>query len=191
MKKNWKESLQHVLKSEGGWSDNPNDPGGATMKGITLGTYRTYINPRATKEDLKNISDAHISMLYKKFYWDKVRGDELPSGLDYAMFDFAVNSGPHRAVRYLQQSLDVVKDGVFGPVTLAAARKENVRTTITELNRLRLAFLTGLNGWKHFGKGWISRIEKVQEVATSMAKKSESYAAPFAPLAWLNPFNWR
>jgi len=88
--------LAETLTHEGGWADHPKDPGGATMKGVTLATYRQYY-PNATKADLRKISDADLKMIYRTGYWDKVRGDDLPPGVDLMTFDVAVNSGPRRA----------------------------------------------------------------------------------------------
>lgn len=89
-------ALPLVLAHEGGWADHPRDPGGATMKGVTLATFRRYV-PNATKDKLRNISDEMLARIYREGYWDIVKGDELPPGLDYALFDWAVNSGPRRA----------------------------------------------------------------------------------------------
>ena len=103
MKENYQSALNHVLQSEGGWSDNPADPGGATMKGITLATYRSVKgNPHITKEELRNISDQEVADIYKQNYWDKVKGDDLPSGVDYAVFDASVNMGVGRASKLIQ-----------------------------------------------------------------------------------------
>ena len=89
MDRNFARALALVLKSEGGWSDNPADPGGATMKGVTLANFRRYVKADATKADLKQISDAQVATVYRRFYWDAVLGAELPDGVDYAVFDFA------------------------------------------------------------------------------------------------------
>ena len=101
---NFAAALSAVLLHEGGWANNPKDPGGATMKGVTLATYRRY-RPGATKEQLRNISDEELRTIYRDGYWDEVRGDDLPSGIDFATFDFAVNSGPSRAAKFLQRVL--------------------------------------------------------------------------------------
>ncbi len=91
MNRNFTQSLALVLKHEGGWSDHPKDPGGATMKGVTLANFQRYVKPNATKGDLKNISDAQLSMVYRKYYWDSVSANDLPDGLDYAVFDELVD----------------------------------------------------------------------------------------------------
>jgi len=120
MDRNFARALALVLKSEGGWSDNPVDPGGATMKGVTLANFRRYVKADASKDDLRKISDAQLATVYRRFYWDAVAGAELPGGVDYAVFDFAVNSGPGRAAKYLQAAVGAAQDGRIGPATLSA-----------------------------------------------------------------------
>src|SRR5690606_31383462 len=130
MNKNFQQALEKVLKHEGGFVNHPADPGGATNKGITLATYRRYIKRNGTVDDLKALTTEQAGKVYKAQYWDKVRGDDLPSGLDYAVFDFAVNSGPAKAVKELQKVLGVTQDGIIGPITLEAARAANTKFLI-------------------------------------------------------------
>jgi lysozyme family protein len=113
MNRNFQRALALVLKHEGGYVDHPKDPGGATNKGVTIATFRRYVKKDGTKDDLRRISDADVARIYKRHYWDAVRGDDLPDGLDYATFDFAVNSGTGRAPKYLQRVLGVAQDGVI------------------------------------------------------------------------------
>ena len=118
MKNNYVIALTHVLKSEGLWSDDPQDSGGATMKGITLSTYREWKrNPHISKEELRVIPDEEVYNLYKELYWNKVQGDYLPAGVDYAVFDFAVNTGVGRATKLIQEAIVVTADGVLGPAS--------------------------------------------------------------------------
>ncbi|TIV64144.1 MAG: hypothetical protein E5V86_16405, partial [Mesorhizobium sp.] len=158
MDRNFARSLSLVLKSEGGWSDNPADPGGATMKGVTLANFRRYVKADATKADLRRISDAQLAVVYRRFYWDALAGALLPDGIDYAVFDFAVNSGPGRAAKYLQAVLGVVQDGRIGPATLAAAGAKPAGVVIDALCDARLAFLEKLPTWPSFGRGWSARV---------------------------------
>ncbi|RUW10551.1 hypothetical protein EOA46_14820, partial [Mesorhizobium sp. M1A.F.Ca.IN.022.05.2.1] len=154
MDRNFQRALSLVLKTEGGWSDNPADPGGATMKGVTLANFRRYVQANATKDDLRNITDAQLAVVYRKFYWDAVAGGQLPDGVDYAVFDFAVNSGAGRAARYLQAVIGVGQDGSIGPATLAAAAAKPAGFVIDHVCDARLAFLEKLPTWPTFGKGW-------------------------------------
>lgn len=172
MKENFGTALNYVLKHEGLWSDNPKDPGGATMKGITLAVYRQHINPKATKEELRRITDAQVSSIYKKHYWDKVRGDDLPSGVDYAVFDFAVNSGVSRASKYLQAVVKKRQDGIIGPETLAATRSMMAPTVINDLCDNRMNFLRGLKTFATFGKGWTTRVSGVRVESLKMVSVS-------------------
>lgn len=167
-KDNFALALGEVLKHEGGWADHPKDPGGATMKGVTLATYRRY-RPGATKAQLRAITDAELQRIYREGYWNEIRGDDLLAGLDLSLFDFAVNSGPSRAAIYLQTILGVAPDGKIGPLTLAAIAKHKPEALISELCSQRLGFLERLSTWPTFGKGWASRVAQVRAKALSMA----------------------
>jgi lysozyme family protein len=182
MDRNFARSLVLVLKSEGGWSDNPADPGGATMKGVTLATFRAYIKPGGTKVDLRAITDEQLSACYRRQYWDAVAGDQLPDGVDYAVFDFAVNSGPGRAAKYLQRVVGTTPDGTIGPATIAAASSLPAGAVLDRLCDLRLEFLKSLGTWATFGKGWASRVASVRKDALLMSYRAPQ-AAPPAPVA--------
>lgn len=177
MDRNFARALALVLKSEGGWSDNPADPGGATMKGVTLANFRRYVRADATKTDLRQISDDQVATVYRRFYWDAVLGAELPDGVDYAVFDFAVNSGPGRAAKYLQAAVGAVQDGRIGPATLGAARAKPAGVVIDQLCDARLAFLKRLPTWPTFGRGWSDRVRSVRADALKMT----AHPAPPTP----------
>jgi lysozyme family protein len=169
MKENFDSVLAHVLKSEGGWSDNPADPGGATMKGITFEVFKTFKrNTHLTKDDLKNISDQDVHDIYKTLYWDKVHGDELPNGIDYATFDAAVNMGVGRASKLLQKSVGVTADGVIGQGTLQAVKETNSETILNAFTEEKELFYKSLPTFGTFGKGWMNRVAEVKTIATSM-----------------------
>jgi len=178
MDRNFARSLALVLKSEGGWSDNPKDPGGATMKGVTIANFRRYVKADATKDDLRHITDAQVATVYRRFYWDAVAGAELPDGVDYAVFDFAVNSGPGRAAKYLQGVVGVLVDGRVGPATVKAAFAKPAATVVNDICDDRLAFLKGLGAWKTFGKGWSSRVSSVRATALAMAAQPAPIVIP-------------
>lgn len=191
MKSNFPKCLAEVLKHEGGWADHPEDPGGATMKGITIGTYRQY-RPGATKEQLRNISDADVERIYRDGYWNPVRGDDLPAGLDLVAFDAAVNSGVSRGARWVQQALGVTADGQIGPMTIAAAKKSDAVEVIDAALDIRMAFLRSLRTFPTFGRGWTRRVDSVRAVAKAMsslpaptlaAKPSGPWAGVLASLA--------
>lgn len=169
MQQNFDRSLALVLRSEGGFVNNPKDPGGATNKGITLGTFRTTVKADATVADLKAITPAQVAAVYRKHYWDAIRGDDLPGGVDYAVFDYAVNSGPGRAAKHLQGAVGAPVDGAIGPTTLNAVHKAKASDVIRVLCSARLRFLQGLPTWSTFGRGWGSRVTQVQAAALAMA----------------------
>lgn len=171
MDRNFKRALSLVLKHEGGWSNHPKDPGGATMKGVTLANFRRYVKPNATKDDLRKITDEQIATVYRRFYWDAVSGADLPDGIDYAVFDFAVNSGPGRAAKYLQKVVGVAQDGKIGPATIKACRAMLPATVIHGLCDDRMAFLKRLKTWDTFGKGWTRRVSDVRSESLSLSAK--------------------
>jgi len=169
MKENFDVALLHVLKSEGLWSDNPQDPGGATMKGITLSVYREWKrNQYITKEQLRVIPDEDVYNLYKQLYWDKVCADALPSGVDYAVFDAAVNMGVARATKILQEAVGVTADGVLGPKSLSAIQKANPQEIIAKFSKLKQDFYQSLKTFPVFGKGWLNRVAEVKTISESM-----------------------
>lgn len=162
--------VAEVLKHEGGYVDHPRDPGGATNRGITHLTLADWRGHPVTKADVQALGEQEAREIYRARFWNAVQGDRLPAGLDLAVFDFAVNSGPGRAARMLQQQLGVVADGAIGPVTLAAIRKVNASRLASGLCRARLAWMRGLSTWATFGKGWTARVVDVERVALEMAR---------------------
>ena len=176
---NAERAIPKILLHEGGFVDHPNDPGGATNKGITIATFRRYIKPSGTVADLKSLTTAQAVIVYKRQYWDAVCADMLPAGVDYAVADFAVNSGPSRAAKYLQRIVGAVEDGVIGPATLTAVKSKDAGKVINELCDDRLAFMKHIRGgslWKTFGKGWARRVSEVRSVSLNWAE------APVAPI---------
>ena len=174
MQSNFNAALQHVLEDEGGFSNHPKDPGGATMKGVTLETYRLYKkNQHLTAEDLKKITNEELRDIYYRRYWNAVKGDDLPSGLDYCVFDCAVNSGPGRAAKFLQEVVGVKPDGGIGPLTLAAVKAhcvtpEDTKALISTYADKRLQFWQGLTTFATFGRGWTRRGNEVKDAALAM-----------------------
>lgn len=161
----YRPGLALTLAHEGGYSNHPLDPGGATMKGVTQRVYDAY---RRTKglptRSVKLIEPHELEAIYKLQYWNLVRGDDMPAGLDYALFDFAVNSGVSRANKFLQRGLGFVGDdidGILGMRTMARvyeAAKQNEELLVTKLCEDRLKFVQGLSTFSTFGKGWTRRI---------------------------------
>lgn len=192
MEANWEKSFAATIKHEGGYVDHPKDPGGATNLGITIGTLSAWLGRKATKAEVKALTLDKVKPIYRQNYWDAVRGDDLPSGVDFAVYDFAVNSGPARAAIYLQNIVGTAPDGKIGPNTIKAVNDYAARFGATQLvNELcsqRLAFLERLSTWPTFGKGWGSRVAGVRKAGLEMASSSPqkplepSKPIPVAPL---------
>jgi len=139
------------------------------MKGITLATFRAARGAERTKAELRAISDADVEDIYRQRYWLAVRGDDLPAGVDHAVFDAAVNSGPGRAARWLQQALGVWPDGAIGPKTLLAAAGRDPVELVDRICDLRLGYLKALQTFDVFGMGWTKRVAAVRSEAKSFA----------------------
>lgn len=168
MNGNFERALALVLEHEGGYVNHKLDPGGATNRGVTQAVYNGYRKMRGRGLlSVKYISEEEVRAIYKFQYWDKVQGDFLPAGLDYAVFDFAVNSGVSRAAKYLQAVLGVEQDGQIGTRTLAAIGSP--AETINALCDRRISFLRNLKTFLTFGKGWTSRVKGVRAHALEMA----------------------
>jgi lysozyme family protein len=168
MKENFPAALQALLKHEGGYVNHPSDPGGMTNLGVTKRVWEEWVGHEVDEKQMRALTPELVAPLYKKKYWDKVCGDELPTGLDLAVFDLAVNSGPGRAAKMLQKVLGVTQDGAIGPQTIAKALNIDSSKLIADYNAERLAFLMALPTWGTFGKGWGRRVAEVTEQATHM-----------------------
>ena len=170
------QAVELVLQHEGGFVHHPKDPGGATKFGITRETLSRARGRLASVEDVRALTRAEAVAVYLSLYWNAVHADELPPGLDLAVFDLAVNSGPVRAVRMLQVVLGVAVDGIVGPVTLRAAREADLPETIRRLTRARLGFLGRLAAWPVFGRGWRRRVLAVEQGALRLASSSPPHS---------------
>jgi lysozyme family protein len=169
MRENFAEALQAVLKHEGGWSHHPSDPGGMTNLGCTKAVWEEYCGHPVDEKAMRALTPNDVAPLYKRKYWDKIKGDELPDGVDYVVFDAAINSGPGRAAKWLQACVGVDPDGGIGPKTLAAVNSFNKNNLIEDYSKRRLSFLMDLPNWGTFGKGWGRRVEEVEKTALDMA----------------------
>lgn len=155
--------MNFVMREEGGYSNHPADNGGPTNYGITHRTLADWRGvPSVTAEQVRAMSHEEARAILRARYWNAVRGDDLPPGVDLAVFDWAVNAGPARAMRGLQRLAGVSADGAIGPVTLAAVRGRDPRSLALALCDTRLAHLRGLDDWRVFGKGWAARVERVR-----------------------------
>ena len=159
MKQNYLIIQPWILAYEGGFVNHPKDPGGATNQGITQRTYDAYRRRigHAT-QSVRLIDNVERDTIYRVQYWDAIKGDDLPSGVDAVVYDFAVNSGPSRAAKYLQRIAGVKHDGMIGMQTLDALARMDSTQVIGRLCADRMAFLRGLPAWVTFGTGWTRRV---------------------------------
>ena len=168
MKDNFQACLKLLLKHEGGYVNNPKDPGGMTNLGVTKTVWAEWVGHPASEKEMRNLTPELVAPMYKRKYWDKVSGDLLPAGLDHAVFDFAVNSGPGQASKVLQRVLGLKDDGFIGPQTLTKVVSMDSSKLIADYNAARLAFLQALPTWSDFGNGWGTRVATVKTEATKM-----------------------
>ena len=168
MLSNWQKSFELMLKSEGGYVNNPADPGGMTNLGVTKATWENWVGRESDEAEMRGLTPEKVEPLYKKKYWDAVRSDELPVGLDYLLFDFAVNAGAGRAIKTLQTAIGVTPDGGFGPMTMAAVQAVDPVELIERFSQAKEDFYRSLTTFSTFGKGWLNRVADVKQHATSM-----------------------
>lgn len=171
---NFEACLAVVLKWEGGNDDDPNDPGGRTSRGILQREWNVWRQSHPNlPTDVWQAPQAEVVAIYHQSYWDVVRGDELPNGVDLAMFDYAVNSGVGK-VRELQKIVGTDVDGEIGPNTIAAVAayvgQHGAIELVQFLCNQRMGFLRGLKTWPTFGKGWANRVNDVEKTAIAMTK---------------------
>lgn len=169
MQENYAESLRRVLAHEGGYTDHPSDPGGPTNWGITIHDARMHWKRDATSEDVRAMPRDVAKRIYKSKYWDAMRCDELPPGVDYAVFDFGVNSGISRSIKFLERIVGVPEDGKADDVLIRTLANMPPKPVVIELCNKRLVFLKGLRTWDVFGRGWGRRVEEVKSGALLMA----------------------
>ncbi len=165
---NFDNCLKFTLQFEGGFVNNPKDPGGPTNLGVTQKTLSSFLGRPATIADVKALTPEKVAPIYKSKFWDKVSGDDLPKGIDLAVFDFGVHSGPSRGVKGLQRVLKLADDGKAGNDTITAANKADPKTTVNAICDGRQKFLETLEVFKTFGPGLTNRVVKCRAAALSM-----------------------
>jgi lysozyme family protein len=170
MRENFDRCFEKMLKHEGGYVHHEKDPGGRTNLGVTQRVWEEWLGRPVSEKEMRALTPTMVKPLYKRKYWDAVRADDLVAGVDYCVFDVAVNSGPGRAIKFLQSVAGVAADGGFGPVTMAAVKKaeENPARLIEAYCARRLEFLQSLRTFETFGKGWSRRVQEVKDAALKM-----------------------
>jgi lysozyme family protein len=164
--------LKRVLVHEGSYVAHPADPGGHTNLGVTKDTWERWVGHAVSVDAIKALTVADVTPVYREKYWDRAKCGALPVGIDYCVFDTAVNSGPGRAVKFLQEVVNSTPDGILGPLTLRAVHAMNPRDVIDGYCDKRLAFLQELKTWETFGRGWGRRVDEVKRTAHEMLAAS-------------------
>jgi lysozyme family protein len=167
------DALRRLLVHEGGYTNHPSDPGGPTNFGITIHDYRKYVKPGATAADVLAMRIEEARRIYRAKYWDAQRCDELPAGVDYAVFDYGVNSGIGRSGKVLRRCLRLSdKTSVVTGAVIAAALRADAEALVAAICDERLRFLKSLRTWGVFGKGWGRRVAEVKTFALALATRS-------------------
>ena len=165
---NWEKCLKLILHHEGGYVNHPKDPGGETNLGVTKRVYEEW----GGTKDMKDLTVEDVSPIYKKNYWDRIKGDELPSGLDLCVFDFGVNAGTGRAAKFLQRLVDTTVDGGIGPNSLRAVNEHvsrwSIEQTIDDYQAERQKYYEKLKTFETFGRGWTRRVQETTKEAMDM-----------------------
>lgn len=172
--------VDFVLRMEGGFTDNPSDPGGPTNLGVTMPTLTAFRGHPVSKADISALTPDTVKPLYRELFWCRVLGDLLPAGVDLCLLDSAVNMGPGKAARLLQRVLALTQDGLIGPRTIAAVNRFPAPALIDSLGSYRLAYYQALPTWDEFGKGWSNRVQAVRAQAKAWASEPEPPTAALA-----------
>jgi len=168
MIENFDKSLALVLQSEGLYVNNPKDPGGETMRGVTKAAWSTWLKRTILPGEMAKLTVADITPFYKALYWDKAYCNQLPAGVDYMAFDAAVNMGVGQSIRLLQRSLGCVPDGVIGSNTMTAINNAKPADLVDKFSAQKEMFYRSLASFATFGKGWLSRVAQVKQHAKEM-----------------------
>jgi lysozyme family protein len=165
MKENFEKALNLTLGFEGGFCNHLADPGGMTNHGVTRLTWEDWVGAIVSEDCMRHLTVEEVTPLYRGRFWNRAYCEDLPAGLDFCVFDYAVNSGPKQAVVTLQRVLGLKADGVIGPLTMAAIKREKTENLIDDYCDARLQFLESLKGFPVFGKGWTRRVNAVEDFA--------------------------
>jgi lysozyme family protein len=173
---NFEQSLNHLLASEGGYQDDPLDSGnllpdgrkGCTNWGVTQAAWESYLGHKVSNADMRNLTKDKVSEFYRHKYWDSCKCDLLPNGIDYLVFDFAVNSGSGTAIKRLQESVGTTPDGAIGPRTMQALNTTSLVELIDRYSQAKRLYYESLKSFPRFGKGWLNRVTETKRIALGM-----------------------
>jgi lysozyme family protein len=167
---NFKECLELVLKSEGGYVDDPRDSGGRTNLGVTQKVWEEYTGHDADEKTMRGLTPEKVAPLYEQRYWRPTYCEVLPRGLDLLVFSMGINGGPGRAVKLLQSAIGCVPDGVIGSKTMGLIKQSNVADLIAKYSNARKSYYESLKTFPIFGNGWLNRVNTEEAKAIQMAK---------------------
>ena len=171
MKSNFDKCLAMLLEHEGGYVNSKHDRGGMTNLGVTKRVYDEWIGRESTEQEMRDLTPDDVAPIYKKNYWDRVKGDQLPSGVDWCAFDWAVNSGSGRPAKAIQRAVGATQDGAIGNQTLGLVAEKDPKFIIDYVYTVRQAFYESLDDFKHFGRGWSRRNTETLHQAMKMAEE--------------------
>jgi lysozyme family protein len=170
---NFNAALSIILHHEGGFVNNPKDPGGMTNLGVTKKTLEGFLHRSVTEKEMRALTPTSVAPLYKTQYWDAVECDQIPVGLDLCIFDFAVNAGTGRAAKFIQRVVGAAEDGNIGPRTLSLLQQEvrtqGINKIIGKFQDARADYYKSLKTFPTFGKDWLRRVSEVTTAAQQMA----------------------
>jgi lysozyme family protein len=171
---NFEPCLDVVLAEEGGFVDDPEDPGKATNLGVTQAVWQQWVGASrvVTVADIRALTRADVTPLYQQVFWRGTHAELMPAGVDLAAFDWAVNSGVGGAMRAVQDALGIPSDGLVGPVTLQALSAKPPDVIINLICNVRLGFLEKNPEWPKFGHGWTNRVASIRFEAIAMAAEA-------------------
>jgi|TARA_R110002074_G_scaffold335015_2_gene505435 lysozyme family protein len=166
--RNYDKCLETILHHEGGYVNHPKDPGGETNLGVTKRVYEEW----GGQKKMRDLTVSDVAPIYKKNYWDRLKGDDLPNGLDLCVFDFGVNAGTGRSAKYLQKMVGTTVDGGIGPNTLKYVdryvAKVGLDSAIKEFQDRRQGYYERLKTFETFGRGWTRRVDETTKLALKL-----------------------
>lgn len=169
---NFKKCLKEILRWEGGFSNHPSDIGGVTNRGVTKATYEHWVGHPVSIDVMRGLTEADVEPIYKKLFWDKLQCEHLPLGIDLCVFDFGVNAGTGRAAPMLQKLIGAKADGIIGPKTIQLVKdgvaKGGAKDLIAAFQQARRDYYRRLSTFSVFGKGWIRRVNDIEQKAIKM-----------------------
>ena len=172
MKENYDKCLEMILHHEGGYVNHPKDPGGMTNLGVTKRVYEEWVGHEVDEDTMRGLTPEDVGPIYKKNYWDKIKGDQLPAGLDLCIFDFGVNAGTGRAAKFIQKIVGTAVDGGIGPNSLkkidAYVEKHGIEDVVKTYQSDRQKYYEKLKHFKTFGRGWTRRVNETTEAALKL-----------------------